>query len=85
MTDYRELSLSDADQAMLDFAVKLTKTPGEMSEADIHHLREKGFDDVQIHDIVQVVGCFGYFNRLTSGLGVDLEEGWQPLPPRKGS
>ncbi|MEM7797932.1 MAG: peroxidase [Chloroflexota bacterium] len=62
---------------MLDFAVKLTNHPHMMDESDILHLRAVGFDDVEIHDIVEVVACFNYFNRLTSGLGVPLESEWK--------
>ncbi|MEM7333588.1 MAG: peroxidase [Chloroflexota bacterium] len=61
---------------MLEFAVKLTRHPASMTEADIQLLRNTGFDDVEIHDIVEVVACFNYFNRLTNGLGVPLEQDW---------
>lgn len=74
--DYRKLDLEPADRAMLDFTVKLTKSPDQMSESDVTRLRQAGFDDVAIHDIVEVVACFNYFNRLTNGLGVPLEPEW---------
>lgn len=32
-------------RAMIDYAMKLTKTPGEMSEADVSALRLAGLDD----------------------------------------
>ena len=64
---------------MLDFAVKLTRTPGEMSRADADALRDHGLGDRAIHDIVQVVAYFNYINRVADGLGVDLEPGM----PRK--
>lgn len=74
MRDYRQASLADADRAMLDFAVKLTRDPGAMRAHDIDTLRRHGFDDVAIHDIVQVTGLFNYYNRIADGLGIDLEE-----------
>ena len=58
---------------MLDFAVKLTRTPGEMAETDLDRLRELGFDDAAITDIVQVTALFAYYNRLADGLGVKQE------------
>lgn len=64
----------------MDFAVKLTKTPGKMQEADLEQLRRQGYDDRQIHDIVQVVAYFNYINRVADGLGVDLEP---EMPPRE--
>ena len=75
--DYRELGLVSAEMVMLDFAIKLTRQPNNMTETDIQMLRKAGFDDVAIHDIVEVVACFNYFNRLTNGLGVPLEPEWQ--------
>lgn len=75
-TDYRRAELPPADRAMLDFAVKLTRTPGEMVKGDVEALREHGFDDTAIHDIVQVTALFAYYNRLADGLGTDDEPEW---------
>lgn len=58
---------------MLDFAIKLTRTPGAMRREDLEPLRTLGFDDVAIHDIVQVTALFNYYNRLADGLGIDPE------------
>ncbi len=62
---------------MLDYAVKLTRTPGEMGEGDVERLREVGFDQVAILDICQVVSYFNYVNRMADGLGVELEARWR--------
>ncbi len=72
-TDWRAAPLSPADRALCAFAEKLTRAPASMSEADIHALREQGFDDRAIHDAVQVIAYFNYINRVADGLGVDLE------------
>lgn len=61
---------------MLDFAVKLTETPAEMTEEDVAALRSQGFEDAAIHDIVQVTALFNYYNRLADGLGIDPEPEW---------
>jgi len=53
--------------------MKLTHTPGKMTESDIQQLRDHGYDDRSIHDIVQVAAYFNYINRVADGLGVDLE------------
>lgn len=62
---------------MLDFVVKLTLTPAEMLRADVETLREHGFDDTAIYDIVQIAALFAYYNRLADALGVDDEPEWQ--------
>ncbi len=72
-TDYRKADLERADRLMLDFAARLTRDPARMSAADVEELREEGFDDKAIHDIVQVTGLFNYYNRLADGLGIEPE------------
>ena len=66
-------AITEADRSMLDFAAKLTREPGAMEEADVVSLREAGFSDTAILDIVQVTGLFNYYNRLADGLGIDPE------------
>jgi uncharacterized peroxidase-related enzyme len=58
---------------MLDYAVKLTRTPSAITAEDFEELRAAGFDDAAIHDIVQITGYFNLYNRLALGLGVELE------------
>jgi len=77
MEDYRQAPLAGRDRAMLDFAVALTRAPGAMTRDHVEELRRHGFDDVAIHDIVQVTGLFNYYNRLADGLGIDDEPEWR--------
>jgi uncharacterized peroxidase-related enzyme len=75
--DYRQAppaaELTDADRAMLDFAVKLTRDSRSARREDLEALRAAGFTDTAIHDIVQITGFFAYYNRLADGLGIDPE------------
>jgi len=75
-TDYTTASLTPADRRMLGFAIKLTETPRAMTREDVEDLRAAGFSDRAIHDVVQVTGLFAYYNRLSDGLGIELEPGW---------
>ena len=72
--DYTALELSAADRAMLDYAMKLTSTPGLMEAADVEVLRGTGFDDRAIHDICAITSYFAFVNRIADGLGVELED-----------
>ena len=58
--------------AMLEYAAKLTREPGNMVEADVARMRSLGADDGQILEVNQVCGYFNYVNRLLNGLGVSL-------------
>lgn len=62
---------------MLTYAVKLTRTPGEMIPGDVAALREIGFTDRDILDITEVIAYYAYVNRIADGLGVPTED-WIP-------
>lgn len=65
--------LEPQDQALMRYVIKLTLSPREMARADLKALRQAGFSDRDAHDIVNVVACFSYMNRLADGLGVVVE------------
>ena len=75
--DWRTAALSPKRVAMLRYAVKLTKTPAAVDDADTDALRAAGFSDRDILDIVEVIGYYAYANRLADGLGVETES-WIP-------
>jgi len=75
--DYRALELAPVDRAILDYAVKLTRSPGDITPEDVVPLRTHGLDDVAIHDLVSVTAYFAFVNRIADGLGVALEDRWQ--------
>jgi uncharacterized peroxidase-related enzyme len=75
--DFEGAGLSDERLAMLRYAVKLTVTPGEVTESDVESLRRSGFTDTDILHIAEVVAYFAYANRIADGLGVTLED-WIP-------
>jgi uncharacterized peroxidase-related enzyme len=76
--DYRAAPLTPGDHAMLAYAERLTRAPWEMGQADVEELRGYGFDDRDIHDIVQVAAYFNYINRVADGLGVAPEPFMRP-------
>ncbi len=75
-SDWATAGLSPQRQAMLAFALKLTVTPGQMTETDAGMLTAVGFTDRDILDIVEVTAYFAYVNRLADGLGVEPNESW---------
>ena len=72
--DYRVAKLDPRDRGMLDFVAKLTLRPSAVERSDVEALRQLGFEDDAIHDVVQVAALFAYFNRMADGLGIDLED-----------
>ncbi len=68
--DYTQANLSEPDRAMLDFAVRLTRSAYKMTPDDLARLRAAGFDDVAILQITLIAAWFNYINRVADALGV---------------
>jgi uncharacterized protein YciW len=65
---------------MIDYALKLTRTPWKMRKNDLDPLREAGLTDREILDLAMIVSYYAYVNRMADGLGVELEPGGPPQP-----
>lgn len=64
--NYRKADISDRQKAMLDFAVKITRTPGKIGEDDFEILTSQGFSEEDIWDIGAISGFFGLSNRMAN-------------------
>jgi uncharacterized peroxidase-related enzyme len=64
--NYRAARLNKRQRAMLDFAVKLTASPGNIEEGDRERLRRVGFTDRDIWDISAIAGFFNMSNRVAA-------------------
>lgn len=73
-TNYRKAEITPRQQAMLDFAIKLSVKGGEMQSADFDALREHGFDDEAIWDIGAITAFFAMSNRLVHLTGTPPNE-----------
>ena len=71
LRDYRAAGLPRKEQVLLDYVWKLTKTPGEMTQADMDGLRAEGWTDPQIVATVHVTGFFAYMNRVAEAFGLE--------------
>ncbi len=60
-------------RALADYALKLTRAPGEVAATDAAALRAAGLSDAAIHDAAAVTAYFNFVNRIALGLGVALE------------
>ena len=55
---------------VLTLAGKLTRTPGGITQRDIDTVRNAGWSDQTIEDIIAIVSVFSFLNRLVDGFGV---------------
>lgn len=69
-TNYRQAPITDRQRAMLDYAVKLSLTPEEITEADHERLRKAGFDVEDIWDISSITAMFAMSNRLAHAMAL---------------
>jgi uncharacterized peroxidase-related enzyme len=72
--DHVEADIPERTKLALDYAVKLTREPASMTEADVRGLRSAGWNDEDVMDIAEVTGMFNMSNRMASALG------WAPNP-----
>lgn len=64
-------SVSDARMApVLAFATKLTRDPGSVVEADVDAMRDAGWSEQAVEDVIGVASVFAFLNRLVDGFGV---------------
>jgi uncharacterized peroxidase-related enzyme len=69
LEDGEAARLEPRDQAIFDFAAKLSRTPSEATAEDMQCLRDVGLSEGEILDLVLVTALFGWANRLMHVLG----------------
>lgn len=77
--NYRHAGLDDRVRAMLDFAVALTLSPQYVGDDDREALREVGFSEEDIWDVIEVTAFFNMTNRLAAGAGMIPNEEYHSL------
>jgi len=74
--NFRDADIDEKDLAMLAYAHKVTVEHCACEKSDVDSLRDLGFEDVDVLDIVQVTAYYNFVNRMACGLGVELESYW---------
>ena len=72
--DWRSADLAPEERVMLAYVEKLTFHPAATTADDLEALRNVGFTDEQITDIVMLTGYRAMLNRLHDGLGLTLDD-----------
>lgn len=68
--DYTRAPITEAERAMLDYVVQLTKDATKIHPGYHARLRAVGFDDQAILQITLIASWFNYINRVADALGV---------------
>ena len=68
--NYRKADITPRQRAMLDFAMKVCQSSGEIDDADFADLKRHGFDDEDAWDIAAITAFFGLSNRMANFSGM---------------
>lgn len=63
---------NEREVSVLRYVKKLCLAPQQISADDVAALKEQGWDDGEILEIVQIVAMFSYFTRVINGIGISL-------------
>ena len=64
--NYRKADLTLREEAMLEFALKVASSSGEVSDADIAKVRAQGFSMEDVWDIGAITAFFALSNRMAN-------------------
>lgn len=79
--DYQHAGLPEAEVAMLEFAEKLTRTPYAMTKEDLDRLRQVGFSEVEVLDIILATAYRNFITRVVEAAGAELDPYLEKVDP----
>ncbi|KWV53012.1 hypothetical protein AS026_03820 [Rhizobium altiplani] len=68
--DPNNAELSDREQTLVRYGLKLTVNPADIAPSDLDTLRTAGLDEPAILELAHLVAYYNLSNRLMTGLGV---------------
>jgi uncharacterized peroxidase-related enzyme len=68
--DYKRAGIDRKMEAVLDFAVKLTKSPHDCSPDDLKKLRGFGLTQQEVWDVIEIAAMYNFTNRMASATGM---------------
>jgi uncharacterized peroxidase-related enzyme len=72
--DYRTAPITDAERAMLDYAVDISEDATRVTPGTLEGLRAHGFEDRAILQMALIASWFNYINRVADALGVGRDD-----------
>jgi len=66
-------SLSDAEAAMVAFGRKVARDASAVTPADVERLKQHGFSDAEVFDIVATAAGRAFFSKVVESLGVEAD------------
>ena len=66
-------NLDAADRAVVDFATQVAQDASAITADDLQQLRDHGFDDSEIVDVVLAAAARAFFTKVLDALGVEAD------------
>jgi uncharacterized peroxidase-related enzyme len=80
--DYARAGLEPAEVALMDLADKVANDATTVTEQDIDRLRDFGFSDVEILDVVLAAAARCFFSKALDALGATPDTKYMDLDPQ---
>jgi uncharacterized peroxidase-related enzyme len=68
--DHHLVALSVRERALVELATKITRSPKDITRADLDHLRKAGLSEPEILEAIETSSWFNHTNRIFISLGV---------------
>lgn len=72
-------SISPAERVLLQLVKRVTEAAYRTTDADVQALREYGWTDPQIAEVVYITALFAMFNRVADAFGLE-DPGFAQMP-----
>ena len=81
LEDYHSAGLSPAEVHMMDYASKISRDSGAITQADINILRQDGLNEQQITDVALAAVARNFISRFFDALGAGPDPELQEKEP----
>ncbi len=81
LNDYHQVGLEPVEVGLMDFAAKVSRDAGSITQQDFQKLREDGLSEAEILDVTLAAAARNFFARVLDALGVMLNEQLQESEP----
>ena len=68
--DYKRAGLDPKMEAVLDFAVKITRRPLDCEQEDLENLKSHGLTEQEVWDVIEIAAMYNFTNRMASATGM---------------
>src|SRR5215510_1966800 len=68
--DYKRAGLDPKMEAVLDFAVKITRHPLDCDQEDLENLKSLGLTEQEVWDVIEIAAMYNFTNRMASATGM---------------